>query len=67
MVRQTNVREPPHTAWVVVNKNVGTVEQGYCTCPGGISGAFKHVAALLYTGLHFFKSGGKASCTSKPQ
>ena len=66
VVRQTNVREQPLTAWIVV-KNVGTVERGYCTCPGGISGACKHVAALLYTGLHFSKSGGNASCTSKPQ
>ena len=67
VIPQTNTRDAPHEAWVIVRKSDATVHRGYCSCAGGIGGSCKHVAALLYLIVNYSQSTNDVSCTSKLQ
>ena len=65
--RQKAQTQNPYHIWVVLHKQKGTVETGYCSCPAGLRGYCKHVCALLHFIVRQVEGGCNLACTSKPQ
>ena len=61
-----NINHPPHTSWVMINKESGSINRAYCTCVAGRGQSCLHVAALLMKVDLAWKFGlTNPACTSR--
>ncbi|XP_035673219.1 uncharacterized protein LOC118413795 [Branchiostoma floridae] len=66
-VRETSVSLPPYDTWIIVHKRRNIIVDGYCSCPGGIQGTCKHIAALCHTVIETVARGDNKAVTEKVQ